>query len=745
MYSNNFFIKNVRNINIMSSIEKTKKQGVKLDRNNTSFFIQLLEYFKTLKWGSEYDFLKYYQNIIRIFINDVNIDARGILVTLSMGMGKSLSAIAIAMEMINERPVILLLNKSLQANMRASIHKYIALRGKNDPEYWLAKKSHDEIEKWIDMRFSFVAMNASNMTKQMADATDSGFQEFDAALDKRYGDITHKMNLDGKLLIIDEAHNLFRAIVNDSKNAIELYEKIKQSKNLKIVFLTGTPISNDPYELAVCFNMLGSRYPNVAIMPESYVDFNSFFVNADGTLKNKNKFQNRIAGLVSFVDHKSTPGAALGVKLPQSTVKFPTVRETVVVKSPMHEYQYSYYQLARDKEKSEASYGGAKSGSYLAKPKSATSSTYHVKSSQLSNFCPPGGNFNLDVIPDDYLKSGKLDKLMELLKAELPGTHSMLYSRFVSLGGLQSVARWLELNGMKRWVGNAEMSKKVGSFDISSAFETAPSSGWWNNTHGADEKGDPPAKAAPAAPTPAKRTTELSGYYAMITGEIDVDEREEIMNVYNDKRNLDGSVIKMLLISSTGAEGLDLKRTNYIYHLEPYWTYGRHLQVSARGARNDSHIDLSEDLQFVQNYIFIAVPPADREHLEPTTDEEMYERAIASKRAIDGFVSAIREVSIECLLNKEANCRICMPDNQPLFTDNFYNDMKLNDPCKETKETTVKATEIEIDGKTYYYVTDKTTLYGIKVYTTSGQKGVYTRLKESDPEFMAVVTALKLD
>lgn len=140
---------------------------MKLNRNSTSFALQLTEYFKNVKWGDEYSFLKYYQNIVRSFINDVEIDSRGLLVRHNMGLGKSILGISIAIDQINTRPPIMLLTKSLQGNMRDAIAKYFVLRAKVEPEWALGRLTGAALDEWIDANFSFVSMNAGNMLKQM--------------------------------------------------------------------------------------------------------------------------------------------------------------------------------------------------------------------------------------------------------------------------------------------------------------------------------------------------------------------------------------------------------------------------------------------------------------------------------------------------------------------------------------------------------------------------------------------------
>ena len=124
---------------------------------------------------------------------------------------------------------------------------------------------------------------------------------------------TSKISLDGKLIIIDEAHNIFNAITNGSKNAIHLYNAIMKATDIKLLFLTGTPIINHPFEIVPCINMLAGYIrldPNIVgkqkarqqvttLLPEMWDDFNMLFI--DGVnLKNKSKLQNRIHGLVSY-------------------------------------------------------------------------------------------------------------------------------------------------------------------------------------------------------------------------------------------------------------------------------------------------------------------------------------------------------------------------------------------------------------------------------------------------------------
>ena len=332
----------------------------RLNRNDTSFPVKLSEYVKSVRADNSYPFLKYYQNIVRLVLSGVNMQSRGLLIDHEMGLGKSILAIAAAIDMMPDRQPIVLLAKSLVENMRGSIHKYVKMRAEYDQEWPLGRFSPSELDSWIGANFSFVSMNASNMLTQVGRAV---------SLDKKIGDVLEQVSsLDGKLLIVDEAHNLFRAIVNGSKNGIGLYHLVQKSKNLKIIFLTGTPIANDPFELVPCFNMLSPGNP---VLPEDYIEFNSLYVGEDGSCKNREKFQNRLFGLVSSIKYKW-----LSVNEPRG--EFPERLPLITVRVRMDHVQYTSYSLAREREREESSRPGRGTSARVAlvKPKSRGASTY---------------------------------------------------------------------------------------------------------------------------------------------------------------------------------------------------------------------------------------------------------------------------------------------------------------------------------------------------------------------------------
>ncbi len=727
-----------------------------LPRNNTSFPAQLYERLAAAKFEENYAFLKYYQKLVREYVNK-SLDAKGLLCAWEMGLGKSMVAIALAMDAIDDgRQPLILLTKSLQPNMRKTIIKYVRMRSSVEPDYPLGRLSDADLDTWIAANFSFVSMNASNMISQVDRAVaGTSAAEFDAALEERLGEMLKMSSLNGKFVIVDEAHNLFRAITNGSKNAIAFYEMVQRSDCI-IVFLTGTIISNNVFEIVPCFNMIHRG----ELFPVDYNEFMKLYVGVDGRIKNREKLQNRIMGLVSYVSNKSKPGSALGIT-EDNAAEFPEQLPTAVEHIPMTGSQYVAYKLARDKEDEEgqrkANTGGKKPRSAhvaapppsLTKPKGGQASTYHVRSRQLSNYCPPVGlvgTQDLSAIPPDAFSSPKNEKILSIHE-KFPGRTGLVYSQFTGIGGLGSLGKFLDNRGYERvyppkmggrdicdgphigraedyvipWVGAAETFPWMD--DISAITDEH---GWWDGALDEFAGG-------------ADRTTPMK--YAIIDGTVDVKEREWLQDLYNSPDNMHGGLLDILLISSTGAEGLDLKNGAWVAALEPFWNMGRMFQVFFRVVRANSHIALPENERVVQPYILIAVQP-EGEDAAVTTDLELYEAAMRDQIGIESFESAIFETSIECRINGEAHCRSCNPTGKPLFTADAARDCSARDPCVPLTEEKILADMIEVDGLEYCYAESAESVYGVRIFEFDALLNGFRPMRESDKRFQSIAAAI---
>jgi hypothetical protein len=173
--------------------------------------------------------------------------------------------------------------------------------------------------------------------------------------------------------------------------------------------------------------------------------------------------------------------------------------------------------------------------------------------------------------------------------------------------------------------------------------------------------------------------------FAFYTGTETEEERELVRNIYNSSwdlvpnaladtlksRHADnklGEVIKLLLITSSGSEGINLRNTRYVHIMESYWHPVRAEQVIGRARRICSHKDLPQELQTVEVFVYlmtftdeqkngdasIELKQSDKGKLPPhqplTSDEALFEIASMKEEVTVQLTRAIKETSIDCAL-----------------------------------------------------------------------------------------------
>ena len=386
-----------------------------MDRNNTSFPLLINAKLKKLfdayqierEKNDEHSIaanLKYYQYFVRVFMKENVIKSRGMLIFASPGTGKSRLGAAVA-SVLNIKTIILA-PQGLHNNFRQQITMWEEI-------------SHEKIK-----HIKYVSSNAFNS-----------------------GDQFDKINIENTLLIIDEAHLFFKAVINsgDKTNARRIYDKIMRTKNIKLLFLTGTPISKDIFELVPCFNML----TGTDLFPTQYDTFCQFYIDkSTNSIINKEKFMNRIIGLVSHVDFLK-----LSSIKPRDDGGFPEDLGTIIERVEMSQDQYKQYLLYRHKEDAENKRDAMRRK--VSKPLSLPASqsgvkTYYVKSRMCSDFYNdldipiselPDSAFTQENSPKLYLIASRLSKC---------NGKAIAYSQFVERG-LNPLGRYLELLNFEQY------------------------------------------------------------------------------------------------------------------------------------------------------------------------------------------------------------------------------------------------------------------------------------------------------
>ena len=652
--------------------------------------------------------LKWYQWLPNIYFSGkiTKRNVRGLLLYHGLGSGKTRASVAIALN--SKRRVVVILPSTAIANYRDTI------------KFYASKILKLDADKMLEL-FTFVSINASNMMKQIKNAIGSN-------------------TFDSFMIVVDEAHQLFRQIVNGSINGVEFYEMVMRSIDVKILFLTGTPVTKNPFELVPCMNMIAGK----RILPEVYDDFKTMFIDGDipeaddsivapvitvgsndegvpivpmevkaPRLKNKNKIQNRIFGLISYAE--SDPSS------------YPTELPMIIRRTPLERtHQFSAYRAAREKELAESKRkGSGKLFKGVTGPKKLPPMT--LSQGKAGSSYKKETRSICNVYNDT---SPKIDTLVDDLNKS-PGK-AIIYSQFRE-HGIDAVIRRLLRSGWEESREQyKEVSKKITIHKKESEEEVI-----------ADTLDEDVEEIGGNETSPTKR-------FVYIHGEISIPERERLQNKFNEPSNLYGKNIKAFIMTSTGAEGLNFTGVRSVFILEPYWNMSRITQVKFRAIRTNSHKELPEDQQTVQTYLYLSTLPIADEL--PSTDEDIYSMAIMRQIPIDDLLTMLKEVSIECphvasAIEGKLQCKVCNPNGNKLFSDSVSDDIDAIDPCVGVSEKMLVVDDIVVDGVTYKYSNNNddaiASIYGVAIYMWNDQYQSYTRVREDTKLFTEIYEQLE--
>lgn len=410
------------------------------------------------------------------------------------------------------------------------------------------------------------------------------------------------LNLKNALLIVDEVQNM----VSEGGSFYKaLYDTIHSSpKDLRIVLLSATPMFDKPNEIALTMNLL--RLPKEIPVGR---DFDKKFIKTtikkngetNHHVKNIDLFKKYVKGYISFF--RGAPPVAF----PKMTIKY--------VKCEMTEFQYSAYTRVLANEENEL-HNTKKFKKTLKSLKSLNVSdlpnNFYIGTRVISNIVFPNRKINdegFDSLTDKRILndlpkfSCKFAEIMERINK--CGGKIFVYSSFKEFGGIKSFARILEAFGYKDVVHEGEGRKR----------------------------------------------------YAVWSGDENITLKEKIKAIFNMKSNIKGTKLKIILGSPSIREGVSLTSVRQVHVIEPYWNKSRLDQVIGRASRFCSHKDLEEGSRNVKVYIYVSVAPkyGIKKDVPETIDQYIQHLSMEKDKVIKTFERAIREVAIDCALNKNAN------------------------------------------------------------------------------------------
>ena len=831
-----------------------------------------------------------HQRILRDYIQ-FDSPYRGILAYHELGSGKSAASIAAAEGFINRRKVYVLTPASLAKNYENELMK-ISTIGLNMKKSWSllklkgvgkTKKLIDKLNEYgistkfikkdnlvwiplynndlndeVDIIQNNINYNSiAKKDKQKIEETilhiiknKYTFISYNGLTQKMISDMGKKM-FDDSFVIIDEIHNFVSRIVNGSKLARAVYNNLMQAVNCKLVLLSGTPIINNPYEIATLINLIrgpmkiynlklsslskeptiellknkikDSEYDkfidyifynnsiiSIALLPNGYMrekktveiekkewkisenkliediknelnkikdikigikiseeyfyalpndmeEFNKLFIDNTNEekpeIKNIDLFQRRILGTVSYY---RTSGSEF----------FPTLLPINIKYLNMTDHQLSVYDEVRAKERQIDDANKFHKKGVLDEK----SSVYRAFSRMVCNFAFPSeikrvfpqdikkilkkemdvteediidvkvdiktlvtqqyeqsltkalkelvNKEKIDYLSEENLKKKYSPKYYEMLQDVKKSSGSVLiYSQFRSVEGLGIFMKVLDRNDYKE-ISLIKTDNEY-KFEDLSVF---------------DEKYD--NKRYIIFSNDREKTNQLMHIFNGDFKTLDSDLFNTLPDRIKEDNNyqLYGKLVKIMMITQSGAEGISLKNVRRVLIMEYFWNSVRINQVIGRAVRTCSHELLPKEDRNVEVYCYFM--KLKKEQLDKnftiknldkgkTTDEHIFKIASSKENLINQFLILLKSTSFDCIINSNQNkplecgykCYnwpINVDNNKLSFTKNINNDNKILKHNKLIKKKKAKGKVVIIKNKKYVGFNNK--LYDYESY-----------------------------
>ena len=626
---------------------------------------------------------------------------------------------------------------------------------------------------------------------------------------------------DNSFIIIDEIHNFISRIVNGSRLAKAVYNHLMNAKGLKLILLSGTPIINQPYEIATLINLVRgpikeyniellkkSKVPDmkaviehlqekklynyidtinynenimsITLLPDNFlriddnkvnirkdkwdkssddiikkitevlnktdivklsikskivnnealptdkVIFNKLFIddsNDDNIhIKNEDLFKRRILGTTSYY---KTSGSDLFPKMLE-----PVSRELFMADHQIKKYlEVRTVEIRMDDRKKLFKKGGAKDdvGSVyrafsrmvcnfafpdeinrifpqdvrmimkkeianIESDKSSGSDDDKDDAKQLNKDVAAAYSEQLDVAMNKLIKSDCLDidKLRNLYSPKFaqmyedintsPGS-VLVYSQFRMIEGLGIFKEVLNRQGYVEIniINSDDFGYMIDDIDVF------------------DEKYD--NKRYVVFNSDRIKTNILMNIFNGNSKALPkiIQSQLKQINIDIDKEQLYGKVVKAMMITQSGAEGISLKNVRRVLITEYFWNSVRIDQVIGRAVRTCSHKSLPIDDQNVQVYSYLMNftkkqldnnPTLRSKDKEITTDMHIYNIAKSKEGLINSFLKMLKAASFDCVIQSDINkplsngykCYnwpINVDNNELSYTNNINADKKI--------------------------------------------------------------------
>ena len=479
-----------------------------------------------------------------------------------------------------------------------------------------------------------------------------------------------KKMFSNRMIIIDEVHNIrdlkpLKKTNNFSKKTTDAFLKlVSYSDNMKLLLLTATPMFDSYKEIIWLLNLMN-------------LNDNRFYLNELDVFDKNGKFKKngkelliqKMTGYISFVkgedpyyfpfriypkNIKSLEDNSLQYLLSNKKMKYP--KNIINKKEGKGEINYldiylndigpeqdKYYQKYIEYKKNVA-FGIAEMDS----AKQILNMTYPIK----------GDITNKDKLKKTYGKIGLIGEKnnkegIMIMKKNADGVYKFEYNEkrreYMNIFEKPELKKYSgKINNIINLINDSEGITLIysqyiygGCIPLALALEH----------EGYLRYKDKDTKGQNLFKKPRVNNSNVKGKYIMITGDNNFSPKGNNKNellACNKINNKNGEIIKVVIISAAGSEGLDFKNIRNVHILEPWYNLYRQAQVEGRAIRNLSHCQL----KFKNRNTTIFLHGTNLNRNEEAIDLHIYR--IAEKKAIQigEIANILKENAVDCLLNR---------------------------------------------------------------------------------------------
>jgi len=616
---------------------------------------------------------KEHQIILKNFLNPET-PYNGLIIMHGTGVGKTCSAIGIAEEFVEQakqydtKIFVVVPGTAVRENFKGELLFCTGSR------YLKNKEILDQLDPYEQNREKKIATN--NALHNYTIVSQKTFynkvlgQKLKNTKDEEGNVVREEVinkitNINNSLLIIDEAHNL---IDNEYGNA--LMKIIQVSKNLKVLLLTATPMTNTADQIVDLLNFLRPKNDKIKKnkvfkIDESHVENLEFKEGGMEYLKKKT------IGYISYF--RGAMPLTFAERIDEGKIS-DGLLFTKVTKCMMDDFQLKKYNETLQKFKDDKLSKKSSSVANFVFPglsddkKSirgySSTNEYQLIYNQvvnqknklldvinkqlfrnklsrdvLKNFITDIGDHKLsgNFLKLEYLNmfSSKyyqaIKNINELVENKKGSGTVFIYSNYVSYnsGGIELFAEALKVNGYHEFNEEQDYNIQDNSID----YKTGLTFKDYKKKYDAN-------LFKPAT-------------YLLITGNVENDEEAEIKQKYikthfNQISNIDGKHIKIVLGSSVMNEGVSLKNVKEVHILDVYYNLGKLVQAIGRGIRMCKHIDvINDNNKYPQVSVFKYVIGLKG---KLSTDEELYQKAEKKFKKVKDVEYILKRNAIDCPL-----------------------------------------------------------------------------------------------